>query len=184
MTEVVDRLTDTSPRLAENPTPVLLLPRPRARDFDLPEAVCRAVQASAEPLTLSKIRAQLPGALRRLNLEALAETLHRQVEAGVLYAYCPYRSQQPRYWHRPMPDHIAALIACVLDENPLTWSQLLRKLPEYAHSRAEEILQIQLTQGRLHRHPGGPRGGEPSACGRPIPAGRCGRDWPGCLALA
>ena len=65
-------------------------------------AVRRVLQASPEPLTLSKIRAALPANFRAVSLEALAEVLQRQVAANVLVPYPKYRSPQDRYWDRPM----------------------------------------------------------------------------------
>jgi hypothetical protein len=146
--------------------------RPRSAELDLTEAVCAALEASNEPLTPAKIRAQLSGPLRRVSPEGLADVLARQVEAGVLFAFCPYRSQQPRYWSRPLADHVAALVRSALADGPLTSSQLLRKLPEYATPRAEEVLLAQLAAGALHRHPAvGPRGGERYGLGPPDPRG-------------
>src|SRR5262249_39667531 len=128
MTEVVDQLPEAF-REDETPPPALLPTCSRSAERGLTEAVCGVLEASPEPLTPAKIRPQLPAALRRLDPESVADALNRQVEAGVLYAYCPYRSQQPRFWHRPPPDHVAYLIRTALAAGPLTWSQLLRKLP-------------------------------------------------------
>ncbi len=169
MTEVVDQPPETLRRdAATRPAPPR---RPRPAGADLTEAVCGVLQASGEPLTPAKIRAHLPAALRRLGPEPLAEVLRRQVEAGVLYAYCPYRSQQPRFWGRPLPDHVAALVREALAGGPLTWSQLLRKLPEYAAPRADEALQALLTRGAVHRHPGAARSGERYGLTPPDPRG-------------
>jgi hypothetical protein len=184
MTEVVDQLRETRSRDQQPRRPVLPpLARPtavegpaeegemaaagsgtlrvRSTEADLTEAICRVLEASSEPLTPAKVRAQLPTALRRLSPESLTAVLTRQVEAGVLYDFCPYRSQQRRFWSRPLTEHVAVLIRTVLADGPLTLSQLFRRLPEYAAGRAREVLDAQLGQGRLHRHPGsGPRGGE------------------------
>ena len=127
---------------------------------DLASAIHQVLAASPEPLTVSKLRAQLPSALRR-SPEELTEVLRRQVAAGALHQYPPYRSSQDRFWDRPMPVHIAALLREVLAEGPLPWSQLRRRLPVYALAQAETVLQDQLAQGRLHRHPRGEgRGGD------------------------
>jgi hypothetical protein len=171
MTEVVDKMPPPITRPAEQPPPVILT-RPRSPDRNLTDAVCWVLQASSEPLTPSKVRAQLSGPLRRLDPQVVGEALRRQVEAGVLYCYCPYRSQQPRYWDRPMPDHVAALLVQVLAAGPLTCSQIFRKLPEYAHGRVEEGLRRLLAEGRVHRHPGGgPRGGDRFGLDPPDPRG-------------
>src|SRR5262249_61664948 len=90
------------------PTPPHPTPPPPTEP-DLAAAVSRVLEASPEPLTLSKIRAHLPAALRRVNLDELAASLRRRVEANVLYEYGPYRSQQHRFWDRPRPVHVAAL---------------------------------------------------------------------------
>jgi len=121
-------------------------------DADLATAIQRVLAASDEPLTPSKIRSQLPAGLRALSPEQLTEVLRRRVEANVLYEYNPYRSQQPRYWDRPLPVHIVSLVRVALEEGPLTWSQLRRKLPDYARDRAEELLREQVRRGELHEH--------------------------------
>jgi hypothetical protein len=126
-------------------------------DSDVVSAVQRVLEASAEPLTVSKIRAQLPPRFRTDNLE---EILRRQAAANVLHQYPKYRSQQDRFWDRPMPVHIAALLRESLQEGPLAWSELRRKLPAYAQGQAESILQGEVAQGRLHRHPRSGRGAE------------------------
>jgi hypothetical protein len=128
---------------------------------DLTTAVQRVLAASDEPLTLSKIRAALPGSFRRIGLEELADVLRRQTAANVLYQYPKYRSAQDRFWDRPMPVHVANLLGQVLEEGPLAWPQLRRKLPDFAVPQAEVVLQEQVAQGRLHRHPpAGSRSGE------------------------
>jgi hypothetical protein len=120
---------------------------------DLATAVQRVLAASDEPLTVSKLRVKLPGALRGTDLKELSEVLERLVAANVLYKYPKYRSQQDRYWDRGMTAHIAQLLRVVLEEVPLAWSELRRKLPAYAHSQAEQVLEEQIAQGLLHRHP-------------------------------
>src|SRR5262249_53891881 len=105
-----------------------------------------------EPQTLSKIRAALPTRFRDMSLDDLAEVLRRQVAANVLVQYPKYRSQQDRFWDRPMRVHIASLLKSTLQE-PLAWSELRRKLPAYAQSQAETVLQEQVTQGLLFLHP-------------------------------
>lgn len=137
-------------------------PREAPADTDLAAAVLRVLADSPEPLTLSKIRSQLPGPLRRISLDQLAEVLRRQTAANVVQQYPKYRSQQDRFWDRPMPVHVAQLLQITLDEEgPLPWSLLRRKLPAYAVGQAEAVLQEQVGQGRLHRHPPlGSRAGE------------------------
>jgi hypothetical protein len=120
---------------------------------DLASAVHRVLASSPEPLTVPKIRAALPANLRPENPEELNEVLRRQVAANAVQQYPKYRSQQDRYWDRPMPVHVAALIRSALEEKPLAWSELRRKLPEYAQPLAEGVLTEQVGQGLLHRHP-------------------------------
>jgi hypothetical protein len=124
---------------------------------DLGEAVPRVLAASEEPMTLPRIQSQLPAALRRSNVE---EYLRRQVTANVLYQYPRYRSQQDRFWDRPMTVHVTNLLREALREGPLGWSDLRRKLPAYAQPHAEAVLQELLPQGSVHRHPRTGRGGE------------------------
>jgi hypothetical protein len=122
-------------------------------DTDLVAAVRRVLEASPEPLTLSKIRAALPSSFRALSLEALAEALQRQVAANVLVQYPKYRSPQDRFWDRPMRVHVAYLLQEALKEQPLATSELRRKLPDYAKTHADDILEEEVAQGRIHRHP-------------------------------
>ncbi len=137
------------------------MPTGASVETDLVTAVQRVLAASGEPLTLSKIRTALPSPHRRIGLEELAEMLHRQVAANVLYQFPRYRSAQDRFWDRPMTVHVTALLRGLLDEQPLNSSELRRKLPAYAQAQAEAVLQEQLAQGLLHRHPRvGGRGGE------------------------
>lgn len=124
---------------------------------DLLAAIQRVLAASPEPLTLSKIRSHLPTQLRADNLE---DVLRRQVAANVLQQYPKYRSQHERYWDRPMPVHVAALIKSTLEEGALAWSELRRKLPAYAQTQAENVLQELLARKELYTHPRTGRGGE------------------------
>jgi hypothetical protein len=129
---------------------------------DLPTAVLRVLAASTEPMTPPKIRAALPTPHRQVSLEELTEQLRRQVASSVLYQYPKYRSQADRFWDRPMSVHIAGLLHTTLAEAPLGFSELRRKLPAYAQTEAEAILNEQVNQGKLHRHPRlpGTRGGD------------------------
>ncbi len=135
-------------------------PAPAA--VDLPTAALRVLSASPEPLTPSKVKAALPAPHRQVALEELTEQLRRQAAANVLYQYPKYRSQHDRFWDRPMSVHVAALIHETLAEGPLPLSELRRKLPAYAQTQAETVLNEQLTQGKVHRHPRlpGSRGGD------------------------
>jgi hypothetical protein len=143
-------------------------PAPAATD--LTTAVQRVLAGSSEPLTLSKIRSRLPSAYRSLDLKELAEVLQRQVAANVLYQYPKYRSPQDRFWDRGMAVHVACLIRAALEEGPLPWSALRRKLPAYAQGAAQAVLDEQIAQGLLHRHPrGGSRGAERLAVRPPDP---------------
>jgi hypothetical protein len=134
---------------------------PPADAPDLATAAQHALAASDEPLTVSKLRARLPGALRTTDLKELTEVLERKVAANVLYKYPKYRSPQDRYWDRNMATHVAHLLRAALEGGPLARSELRRKLPAYAQAPAEQVLEEQLAQGLLHRHPrAGSRGGE------------------------
>ncbi len=126
---------------------------PTTSDTDLVAAIRRVLEASPEPLTVSKIRSALPASFRGMSVEALAEVLNRQVAANVLVPYPRYRSQQDRFWDRPMRVHVAQLLQTALHEQPLAASELRRKLPDYAKTQAEAILEEEVVQGRLYRHP-------------------------------
>src|SRR5262245_42020107 len=122
-------------------------------ESDLVAAVRTVLETRDEPLTLSKIRAALPPRLRSLSLEALADVLRRQVAANALQQYPKYRSQQDRFWDRPMPVHVAYLLRVTLAEEPLGLPELRRKIPDYAKTLAESVLTDQVAQGRLFQHP-------------------------------
>ncbi|HYT94703.1 MAG TPA: hypothetical protein VEL76_38660 [Gemmataceae bacterium] len=122
-------------------------------DTDLVAAVRRVLENSSEPLTLSKIRVLLPASFRSLSLEALSDVLQRQVAANVLVQYPRYRSPQDRFWDRPMRVHVVQLLQAALSEQPLAVSELRRKLPDYAKTQAEAILEEEVAAGALHRHP-------------------------------
>jgi hypothetical protein len=128
-------------------------PRETPAETDLTTAVHQVLAASAEPLTLSKIRSALPTRFRQIGLEELAETLRRQVAANVVRQYPKYRSAQDRFWDREMPVHVANLLRELLEQGPLPWSQLRRKLPAYAVPHTEPVLQEQVARGLLFRHP-------------------------------
>lgn len=133
---------------------------PVATETDLVSAIQRVLQASNEPLTVSKIKTALPSPHRSTSPEQLTEILQRQVAANVLIQYPKYRSQQDRFWDRPMPVHVAFLLRATLEEGALTASEVRRKLPAYAQNQSEEVLQQEVAQGRLHRHPRAGRGGD------------------------
>src|SRR5207237_238281 len=100
------------------------LDRPAAPD--LAAEVQRVLAASPEPLTLPKIRAGLPAALRSTSPEELADFLRRQAAANVLYQFPKYRSQHDRFWDRPMSVHVAFLLRAALQEGSLAWPELRR----------------------------------------------------------
>jgi hypothetical protein len=133
-------------------------------ETDLVAAALRVLAASTGPLTVSKIRAKLQAPFRSASLEELTDTLQRQVAANVLVQYPKYRSQQERFWDRPMEAHLAGLFREALEEGPLGWVELRRKLPAYAVdplTRAEAVLAELVAQGVVHRHPrSGKRGGD------------------------
>jgi hypothetical protein len=148
-----------------NPTP----PEASA-ETDLVAAVQQVLQTSDEPLTLSKVRAQLPARFRSIPLEELADCLNRQVAAQVVQLYPRYRSRQDRYWDRSMPVHVTMLLRGVLREASLPWSELRRKLPAYAQPQAEEVLRDLVDRGEVFRHPRpGSRGGDHYALQPPDP---------------
>jgi hypothetical protein len=127
---------------------------------DLVTAICQVLRNSPEPLTVSKIKAQLPAPFRHASPEELSETLHRQVTANVLQQYPKYRSQQERFWDRPMPEHVTNLLRAALEAGPLSSSELRRRLPVYAQERAETVLVEEIAKGAMHRHPRSGRVGE------------------------
>src|SRR5262245_45207132 len=122
------------------PTAEQTLPQTQAdSSTDLVAAVQQVLRASDEPLTLSKLRTALPARFRSGSPDELTEILRRQVGANVLYQYPKYRSQQDRFWDRPMPVHVASLLRSTLQEQPLALAELRRKLPAYAQAQAEDV---------------------------------------------
>jgi hypothetical protein len=145
-------------------------PTPPPAETDLVAASRQVLERRDEPLTLSKIRSALPAAMRTVDLNVLEQALERQVAANVLYQYPKYRSPQNRYWDRPMRTHLLALIQVALREEPLGPSQLRRKLPDYAKHQIDALLEEELAQGRLFRHPAqNSRSGERLGLQRPDP---------------
>jgi len=120
---------------------------------DLVTAVHRILNASPQPLTLAKIHSLLPATFRAVTLIELSEILGRQVAAHVLCQYPKYRSAHDRYWDRTMAVHVGDLLRSILQQGPLPWSILRRRLPIYAQAQAEAVLKEQLSQGLLFRHP-------------------------------
>jgi hypothetical protein len=154
----VDELVIHAKAGKDAPMTQLIGPQPTATppETDLVAEVQRVLGASPEPLTLPKIRSALRPPFRSASPEELTECLRRQVAANVVIVYPRYRSQQDRYWDRPMNVHIAGLMRKVLEAGPLPWSEVRRKLPGYAlgqPGQAEAVLQEQLAQGMLYRHP-------------------------------
>jgi hypothetical protein len=131
-----------------------------AAEPDLGEAVRRVLQASAEPLTVSRIRSRLPAALRGISPEELTAYLTRQVAANVLWQFPKYRSPQDRFWDRPMAVHLVALVHEALAEKPLTLAELRRKVPVYAQDQLDAVVQDLRTRGKLFRYPKEGRLGE------------------------
>lgn len=123
------------------------------RSVDLVAMVLRVLAASSEPLTVPRIRAQLPSADRQRSMEELTDCLHRQVAAGTVFAFPRYRSQYERFWDRSLPTHVSALVRSVLEGGACTVSQLHRQLPDYALPYLETVLAQQLAQGLVHQHP-------------------------------
>ena len=130
---------------------------PTTQTDDVVAAIQQVLRQSEEPLTLSKLKAQLPPRLRNLNIE---DVLQRQTAASVLFQYPKYRSPQDRFWDRPMAVHVAALIRVALQEGPLGWSELRRKLPVYAQTPAESVLLQLVEEKQIYRHPRSGRGGD------------------------
>jgi hypothetical protein len=66
--------------------------------------------------------------------------------------------------------HIVQLMRVALEGGPLPWSELRRKLPAYAHEKAQDVRDEQVRQGLLHRHPrAGSRGAERIGANPPDP---------------
>lgn len=127
---------------------------------DLVAEVRRILEASEEPLTLPRLRERLPAPFRGMSAEELGDALRRQVAADVLYQFPKYRSAHDRFWDRPMAEHVRGLLRQALREQPLPWSELRRKLPAYAQTQAEGMLEEEVAHGRIFRYPRSGRGGE------------------------
>jgi hypothetical protein len=123
------------------------------RTTDLVDAIWHVLHQSEEPLTPTRIRVLLPPPLHTLPLEVLQMTLRRQVAAHVVVLYPKYRSDQDRYWDRPLPVHVEQLLRRILRDGPMTRSDLRRRLPAYARILADNVLDALLAHGRIHEHP-------------------------------
>jgi hypothetical protein len=100
----------------------------------------------------------LPVSPRKRDLDELAQVMRRQVAAQVVYLYPKYRSTSDRFWDKPMREHVAQLVRRVLRDGALPWSELRRRLPDYAKILAETVLQDEVARRRLFQHPPlGPR---------------------------
>jgi hypothetical protein len=131
------------------PTPAL------ASHPDLVEALAGVLRDSPEPLTVKDIRAALGQLWRRLALDHLTDVLHRQAAAQVFFVYPKYRSRHERFWDRPLRVHVELLLRGSLRAGPLPMVTLRQRLPGYAKSLADSVLEEQLAQGHMHRHPPG-----------------------------
>lgn len=120
---------------------------------DVVEAIREVLRASDQPLTPTRIRAALPLSLRGLSLDAVRGALRRQVEAQVLILYPKYRSDQDRYWDRPLRQHVEQLLRRILRDGPMTRTDLRRRLPAYARILADNVLEAWVAKGRVYEHP-------------------------------
>ena len=136
---------------------------------DLVGAIRQVLAASPKPLSLSGIRRALAMPLRTVNLETLHEVLRRQVAAQVVVLYPKHRSNQDRYWNRPIRVHLEQLLRQTLGDGPLPWSEVRRRLPDYAKLRAERLLEEQVARGRIFRHPAAGRLGPRYSLSPPEP---------------
>jgi hypothetical protein len=123
---------------------------------DLVDAIRSVLRTSDEPLTLVKLRDRLTHSFGVIGLQELREVVERQVAAHVL-TICPkYRSDQDRYWDRPLREHTRVLVheALRMRDGPASWSELRKKLPKYLRHLAESVLSEELARGVIFRHPG------------------------------
>lgn len=120
---------------------------------DLVDAIRQVMRQSDEPLTPTRIRALLPGPLHAVPVDILQRTLRRQVASQVVILYPKYRSDQDRYWDRPLRVHVEQLLRRILRDGPMTRLELRRRLPAYARILADNVLDALLAQGRIHEHP-------------------------------
>ncbi|MFO0965820.1 MAG: hypothetical protein U0793_09590 [Gemmataceae bacterium] len=129
-----------------------------ARDADPVEAIVAALRRSPQPMSAARLRGCL--ALRGLTVQGLEPILRRQVAAGVLFLYPKYRGAGDRFWDRPIQVHLGQLVRAALLAGPLTWSELRRRLPDYAKIFGDAALKDEIALGRVFRHPPtGPRQG-------------------------
>lgn len=120
---------------------------------DLVDAIRAILKASCEPLTVKKIRAQLPTPFDELGNEEVLEVLERQVAANVLVMCPKYRSGQNRYWDRTLREHGKVLLHDSLEAGPLPWADLRKRFPKYLRHLTESIRDEELARGAIHRHP-------------------------------
>jgi hypothetical protein len=134
---------------------------------DMVEAIRDVLRASDQPLTPTQVRARLPWPLRGFSLEGIRDTLSRQVAAQVLILYPKYRSDQDRYWDRPLRQHVEQLLRGILRDRPMTRTELRRRLPAYARILADNVLDALLAKSRVFEHPGSSRRAGPRLASYP-----------------
>jgi len=136
---------------------------------DLVANIRQILNSSPEPLTAAKIWDLLAPAVRPASRQALQDTLHQQAGVRVLVEFPGYRSQNKRYWDRPFTEHVEALLRSLLHQGPLNWSEIRRRLPDYARSQAQRMLDDKVAAGEWYRHPSTGRRGMRFGLERPDP---------------
>ena len=170
MTSSVEHAPTASAASSESATPV-----------DLHSAIRHALAASDEPLTVSKIRAALPTALRQTPLEECEQNPAAGDRGQQAAPVSEVSQSQDRYRDRPMPVHVAHLLSVALDERPRPGPNCAASCPPTRRSWLA-VVEREIHENCTHRHPRHPaRGPESrSAYGRPTPRITCGTNCSAC----
>jgi hypothetical protein len=120
---------------------------------DLVDAIRDVLRSSTEPMTTARIRERLPAPFRALQIEELADAIHRQVAAHVLVMCPKYRSGQDRFWDRTLHQHAKVVLREALRNGPMAWADLRKKFPKYLRHLADTVLNEELARGAVFRHP-------------------------------
>ena len=114
--------------------------------------VLRALQQSAQPLAVTKLKKAIPKALKSKN--DLPELLRQMVKAGQIRAH---QSRSSVYWLPNLEEHASEKILDALREIPLTQTDLKNKLRSlligWPQAKRDEMLAQLLKEKRVYKVP-------------------------------
>jgi len=114
--------------------------------------VLRALQQSAQPLPITKLKKAIPKALKSKN--DLPELLRQMVKAGQIRAH---KARSSVYWLPNLEEHASEKILDALSEIPLTQTDLKNKLRSlligWPQAKRDEMLAQLLKEKRVYKVP-------------------------------